>query len=112
MNVSSAPLSLLTPLLQHSQPLIVVAPMEATLFPLTTSEVILIPTKTTLPIEDEPTQVRVVDHLATKYAAWRAIILTAVINDTLGQTLLMLTLLKLLTAHVLLLTDSRLLIGF
>ena len=43
--------------------------MEATLLPLATSEVVLIPTKITLPIEDEPTQVKVVDHLTAKYAA-------------------------------------------
>ena len=86
--------------------------MEVTLLPVAISKIILIPMTSTLLTEDKPTQVRVVDHLATKYAAWRAIILTAVINDTLGLTLLMLTLLKLLTGHVLLLTDSRLLIGF
>ena len=76
LSCSSAPLSPLPPLLQHSQPIIVVAPMEGTLLPLPTSEVVLILTKTTLLIENEPTQVRVVDHLTAKYAAKRAIMLT------------------------------------
>ena len=106
-------MSFLTLFLWYNKtPLIAPAPMEVTLLPVPISKVILFPMTLTLLTEDKPTQVRVVDHLATKYAAWRAIILTAVINDTLGLTLLMLTLLKLLTAHVLLLTDSRLLIGF
>ena len=101
----------MTLLLQHSQSLIVVAPMEATLLPLPTSEVVLILTKTTLLIDDEPTQVRVVDHLTAKYAAKRAIMLIAATNDMFDLILLMLTLLKPLTRHVLLL-DSMLLIGF
>ena len=84
--------------------------MEATLLLLATSEVVLIPTKITLPIEDEPTQVRVVDHLTAKYAAKRAIMLTASTNGMFDLILLMLTLLKPLTRHVLLL-DPMLLIG-
>jgi len=107
----SAPLSSLTPLLQHSHPLIVVASMEATLLPLATSKVVLISTKTTLLIEDEPTQVRVVDHLIAKYAEKRAIMLTAATNGMFDLILLMLTLLKPSTRPVLLL-DLMLLIGF
>ena len=85
--------------------------MEATLLPLPTSEVVLILTKTTLLIEDEPTQVKVVDHLTAKYAAKRAIMLTAATNGMFDLILLMLTLLKPLTRHVLLM-DPILLIGF
>ena len=85
--------------------------MEATLLPLPTSEVVLILTKTTLLIQDEPTQVRVVDHLTAKYATKRAIMLTAATNGMFDLILLMLTLLKPLTRHVLLL-DPMLLIGF
>ena len=85
--------------------------MGATLLPLATSEVILILTTTTLPIEDEPTQVRVVVHLTAKYATKRAIMLTAATNGMFDLILLMLTLLKPLTRHVLLL-DPMLLIDF
>ena len=85
--------------------------MEATLLSLATSEVVLILTKTTLLIEEELTQVRVVDHLTAKYAAKRAIMLTAATNGLFDLILLMLTLLKPLTCHVLLL-DPMILIGF
>ena len=85
--------------------------MEATLLHLTTSEVVLIFTKITLPIEDEPTQVRVVDHLTAKYVAKRAIMRTAATNGMFNLILLMLTLLKPSTRLVLLL-DPMLLIGF
>ena len=88
-----------------------VAPMEATMLSLTTSEVVLIPIKITLPIKNERTQVRVVNHLTAKYAANRAIMLTAVTNCMFDLILLMLTLLKPLTRHVLLL-DPMLLMGF
>ena len=104
-------MSLLTPLLRHSQPLIVVAPMKATMLPLATSEVVLIPTKITLPTKDEPTEVRVVDHLLPKYVAQRAIMVTTATNGMFGLILLMLTLLKPSTCLVLLL-DPMLLIGF
>ena len=85
--------------------------MEATLLPLATSEVVLISTKITLPIENEPTQVRVIDHLTAKYAAKRAIMLTAATNGMFDLILLMLTVLKPSTRPVLLL-DPMLLIGF
>ena len=85
--------------------------MEATLLPLATSEVVLISTKTTLPIEDEPTQVRVIDHLTAKYAAKRAIMLTVATNGMFDLILLMLTLLKPST-HSVLLLDPMLLIDF
>ena len=85
--------------------------MEVTLLSLATNEVVLIPTKTTLLTEDEPTWVRVIDHLVAKYAARRAIMLTAATNGTFDLILLMLTLLKPLT-HPVLLLDPRLLIGF
>ena len=85
--------------------------MEVTMLPLATNEVVLIPTKTTIPTEDEPTQVRVDDHLAVKYAARRAIMLTAVTTSMFSLILLILTLLKPSTLSVLLL-DLMLLIGF
>ena len=72
--------------LRHSQPLIMVTPMEVTLFLLATSKVILI--STTSPIEDKPTRVRVVDHLAAKYVARRAIMLSATTNDIFRLILL------------------------
>ena len=85
--------------------------MEATLFPLSTSEVVLIPTKTTLLTEEELTQVRVIDHLTAKYATQRAIMLIVATNGMFGPILPMLTLLKPSTRPILLL-DPMLLVGF
>ena len=84
--------------------------MEVTLLPLATSEVVLIPIITLL-TEDESTHVRVVDHLAAKYVALRAIMLILATNCTFDLILLMLTLLKPST-HPVLLLDPRLLISF
>ena len=44
--------------------------MKVTRFPVATNEIIFSLMTTTLPIEDVPTRVKVVDHLAVRYVAW------------------------------------------
>ena len=60
--------------------------MEVTLLPVATSKIVLIPTTTTLPLENGSTRVKVIDHLASKYAAQRAIMLIVVTKSMLGLT--------------------------